>query len=259
MTPTLTALRVVELADILHHPDISLAAYGVIVEDIWSQNMADPYEMLVFGKRADVKAIVGAAYYQLMISDSPLDSRLTMQQLEHIELGKSSCAEMWQAVSDTWGMEDDNQTGETYKSRYWLHGVWKTLTRGRFKAYDVIGRIDAAAKYASASCSPARATIVQALLDNAKANIHIHFLPDDDSSGGSDSLAHAEEYEELNAQVNHPFSPPLSLFVRAKSLVHLWRLPYQLIGRIRDAPMPFRDTSLQCVGVVFSSPTTRNS
>lgn len=82
---------------------------------------------------------------------------------------------------------------------FWLHGVCKSLVRGKFKTYDVIGRLGAAAKYASMHCSYDRITTLQAQMENLKANIYSYFVLEDPTVGAPGIHDGVQELEQADA------------------------------------------------------------
>jgi len=71
LTKELTFLRVAEIAHTLNHTDMSAVSQSIVVANLWENGVTNAFEALVLGECINDKLIIGTAYYQILVSQSP--------------------------------------------------------------------------------------------------------------------------------------------------------------------------------------------
>lgn len=202
LTNSLSVFRVVEISDTLSEPRIATSARAIIVSDLWSGQMnhinvdgekkegstrarrssddpADAVDVLHFGERMRDAEVIGAAYYQILVSHHErwaLEGRLTELDRQRLRRGAQSCARVWQRIFDDWGVGIGIASG--YHSHEAMFGLWKGIAEGRFAHYDVIGKLEAARAYGRERWDEKGDVFkAQERLERIKADLYGLFLP----------------------------------------------------------------------------------
>lgn len=201
----LTIFRIVEIANILGQPDIAITARTMILDDLWSERPKDAYDALLFGEQVNDKEVIGAAYYQILVSGSnpwASDVRLTEKHRLRLERGGIRLTEAWVQISDDWGSRASPfqppqpatnpypHTIALYQpdpppdpSRYWIHEVWRQVGARRYSSYDVIGRLRSA-QHSVQGYHQSYGKLVGRNMEAVKANMYTYFDSGDKEKGG---------------------------------------------------------------------------
>lgn len=189
LTAELTAYRLVEISNILSLPEIAATARTMILDDLWSDESQDAFDALLFGEQMADKEIVGAAYYQILVSRLKpwaFDKRLTEQHRLQLKHGEVRCTLAWNQTFDSWGLETLHPVVSAPGphiacnlgfSQWWLHNVWVEIARGRYLVCDVVGRIRAACRCTVGYDGHLGVSPPQEL-EKIKATLYTFFVPE---------------------------------------------------------------------------------
>lgn len=184
LTDTLTAWRIVEISSILGQAEIARTARAMILKKLWAGEPSDAFETLLFGERVGDKEIIGASYYQILVSRSrpwAHDDRLTELHRQHLEFGRRRCAESWDEIFNDWGFRaqipSSSRSNYIRFDQYWLLAIWKEIAQGKYAGYDVVGRLQAA-KRCTDRYDKSWSGMPQKKQEEIQATMYTHFVPE---------------------------------------------------------------------------------
>lgn len=190
LTDGLTAFKVIEVASIVHQPEIAANARRLVLAQLWSGASKSPYDALVFGESINDKEIIGAAYYQTLVYRFPmwsLEKRLSEQHRRHIKYGIVRCGEEWQKIFNAWGLlagkgeapEHQNHVGCNLQA-FWLQSMWIEMAKDKLQWFDVVGKLCAAIRFAAQyDCFEGGRKAMEAELTRVKGNLYALFVPEE--------------------------------------------------------------------------------
>lgn len=160
----LTIFRALEITYILDNATMMATPREMILQDLWGSSSANAYDALILGESINDRIITGAAYYHILVAESPKwteDNRLNDRHQRHLKYGNQKCTIKAYSCLDNWGrmiaelQPDSNleNTSEGYsrQSYYeyrWLHLVLMEIAGGNYVLCDVVKRHEAAIRVA---------------------------------------------------------------------------------------------------------------
>lgn len=127
------------MAHIIDNAEMAIAPRNMVLADLWTDGSTNAFEALLLGESINDKSIIGTAYYQILVSESPRwveDARLNERHRRHLECGNNQCIAESLADLDHWGQlaaelqpdstlsaSRDQAYGESSYKYRWLHLV----------------------------------------------------------------------------------------------------------------------------------------
>jgi hypothetical protein len=150
----LTVTEVLRIANMVDQPVIAEVARQNFLDELWGDCetttplAGPPYETLLFAESIGDKELIGAAYYQILISGDTSGSTPALRQT--LDRGMIRCGEEWQKVFNLWGQgkyEKEFSCANCHQRH--LYGIWSRIAAASLAWYDVVGKVRCAARWQS--------------------------------------------------------------------------------------------------------------
>jgi len=162
----LTATEVLRVADVVDRPEIAEAARQILLDELWGDSTkpptpaCSPHKTLLFAESIGDKELIGAAYYQLLLSGGVPGSSPLRQTLDR---GMIRCGEEWQKIFNSWGQgktvsggslccsEDHPHSECNDPTERVLSGIWSHIAEASLPWFDVVGKVQCATYWQAAN------------------------------------------------------------------------------------------------------------
>ncbi|KAF8317603.1 hypothetical protein DL93DRAFT_2076683 [Clavulina sp. PMI_390] len=179
-------LRTLEVAALVHSPELARAPRANLLNVLWCQDAPSEVsvELLQLGKRIGDQELASAGYYAVMRSGRSwwsTNDKLDEEDKQRLVDGMFACAEVWQRIHTGWGAFGFGCHTECPRKREVLDASLRIQHYASVEWYDVLGKISATVQAnvgvrGSPHCAVAIADRLADVNDEVKRDIGTYFL-----------------------------------------------------------------------------------